>query len=114
MLLAHHDGGGSILGRAAKDVVPSGLSILTGRTAACKAPAFALLRAGGLANFSTSRSLRLTGKTSRPGLAFRGPLAGSHRQCQEGKNNGGNDAIQRSEAAIVTVLSIGLCMVYTS
>ena len=53
-----------------------------------------------------SRSLRLTGKTSRPGLAFRGPLAGSHRQCQEGKNNGGNDAIQRLEAAIVTGLRL--------
>jgi len=89
--------------RGARHVVPSGRSILTGRTATCKAQAFALLRAGGLANFSPSRSLRLTGKTSRPGLAFRGPLAGSYRRRQEGKNNGGNDAIQRSEAAIVAV-----------
>jgi hypothetical protein len=103
VLLAHHDGGGSILGRAAKDVVPSGLSILTGRTAACKAPAFALLRAGGLANFSASRSLTLTGKTSRPGLAFHGPLAVSQRECQKGNNNGSN----YSEGSVEVVSATG-------
>lgn len=35
-----------------------------------------------LANFSPSRSLRLAGKTSRPGLALHGPLAGLNRECQ--------------------------------
>ncbi len=45
---------------------------------------------GGPANFSTRRSLTLTGKTPRPGLALHGPSAGSHRECQKGKNNGGN------------------------
>lgn len=34
-----------------KDVAPSGHSIITGRTATCKAPAFALLRAGGSRSF---------------------------------------------------------------
>jgi hypothetical protein len=59
---------------------------------------------GGPANFSTRRSLTLTGKTPRPGLALHGPLAGSHRECQKGKNNGGN----YSEGSVEVVSANGL------
>jgi hypothetical protein len=89
--------------------VPSGRSILTGRTATCKALAFALLRAGGLANFSPSRSLTLTGKTSRPGLAFHGPLAGLYRECQKGKDNGSNYSEGSVEVVSATAYIDRLC-----
>ena len=47
--------------------------------------------AGGPAKFPPAPLARRSlGKTPRPGVALHGPLADSHRECQKGKNNGGN------------------------
>lgn len=74
-----------------KHVAPSGHPIVTGRAATCKAPGLCVAAGRWLVNVSPSRSLRLAGKTSRPGLALHGPLAGLNRECQSDEKNGSND-----------------------